>query len=292
MKNKKWDTIFSTGTHTDSKGRKRTWTIADLDELAKSSDVPVVVHHPKESKKAVTFAKTAEIRRMGNRLQARYKDISKGLEAAVKEGLRLAKSVSINPETMRLDHIGMLGYEQHPALDGLGAINFTRDAAHLTYTEKSKMTDKERIAELEAKIAELKTRQGIADVEKKLEHSKSELAAEQDAHKATKIEFEKYKQETEERALSARIDALAESGRILPAEKNKIISFAKAMDDGKASMDFSRADGTSEKVSPREAWLRELEAKEPVHKVLTSEFAQHGGTTEESVDMSTINDYA
>ncbi len=295
----RWDTVFKVGTHTDSNGNTRSWTQEEMEQLAKSEDTPIVIVHPGNEEEAVKFGATDQLRVVDGKLQALYKDVPDALRAAVTQGLRLAKSVSIDPATMRLNHIGLLGADQPPAVDGLGAVTFTKkpeEAIHYNFIKEEPETmdpkDKQ-ITDLQKKIADL-TAQGKTDeIQAKLNKAETDLQAEKTAHEATKKEFSKYKTEQADAGLVARVDALAESGRILPAEKEKVMAFAKALGDGEATMDFAKSDGSTEKVSTREAYLRDMEKRE-ADTSLTSEFAKNGdpGGQDEEFDISDINKYA
>lgn len=293
-----WDTIFKAGRQTDSQGRQRLWTEAELDQLAKSVDVPLVATHPKNENGAVQFGRAAELRRVGGELQARYSDVPEAVQQLVRGGLRLAKSVAIDPVSMRLIHIGLLGADQPPAVAGLGPLTFNKqDGESIIYyqMEETGMDKKdERIQELERQVAQLTAEKNSGETRAELEHAQAELQAEQDAHAATRSEFAQYRQQVEEQALSARIDALVASGRILPAAREKVLAFARAMDGSQATMTFSRADGGSDQVSPREMYLRDLEARQADHVGLLHEFAADGGHAgaEELIDLTKINNYA
>lgn len=305
----KWDTIFKTGTHTDSKGHTRAWTQADLEKLATNldRDVPVVIRHPTDQTQAAEFGKIADIARIGDRLVVRYKDVPETLKKAVSEGLKLAKSVSIDPLKMKIRHVGLLGADQPPAIDGLGTVNFsaadskdTGGSSLLTYTfnqaskeETVDPKDKE-IKELKDKIKTMKAGKETETLQGELDQAKADLKTEQDAHNATKDEFSKYKQDREDEALVSRVDALAESGRILPAEKDKTLAFAKAMADDNATMEFAKADGTKETVTPRENYLRDLETRKEDHHGLLTEFAKDGSGPDrtDTGDFTDINSYA
>ncbi len=97
-----WDTIFTAGTHTDSKGRERIWTIADLDRLVANTTekVPVVIRHPAVEENAAHFGHICRLRRVGEKLEAKYQDVPETLRRAVSDGLRLQKSVSIDTGKM------------------------------------------------------------------------------------------------------------------------------------------------------------------------------------------------
>ncbi|GKT14002.1 hypothetical protein ADUPG1_004012, partial [Aduncisulcus paluster] len=125
--------------------------------------------------------------------------------------------------------------------------------------EIKRLNDEGRDAEAAAKIKEL---------EGKLK------AAEEEASKA-KNELSEYKKRTADKDLEARVDALVESGKLLPADKDDTLAFAKSMDGEGATMDFSKEDGSTEKVSPRERYLRKLEGAEA--NSMLNEFAKNGG---------------
>ena len=153
----------------------------------------------------------------------------------------------------------------------------------------------QKIKDLEEKIKALETGKETDKLRADLDHAKKELEREQNAHKATKEEFSAYKQNLEEKALQDRVDALAEDGRIKASDKQKALAFAKVLPGEKETMDFSKPDGTTEKITPREMYLRDLEARKPDQDGLLSEFAQadHAGPGNDTGDaFQDINDYA
>lgn len=290
-----WDTIFKAGRQTDSKGRERLWTEAELDRLAQSTEVPLVATHPADEGEAERFGQTAELRRVGSELQARYRDVPEALQQLVKGGLKLAKSVAIDPASMRITHIGLLGAGQPPAVSGLGPITFNETQKLIYSFQEGGMDEKDkRIQELEQQVATLTAEKASGETKAALEHAQAELKKEQDAHAASKAEFAQFRQQAEDKALSDRIDALAATGRIFPADKGKTLIFAKAMEGSQATMTFTKKDGSGEQVSPREMYLRELEARQENHVGLLHEFAAGGEWPEskETVDLSKINNYA
>ncbi len=301
-----WDTIFTTGTHTDSKGRTRTWTENDLDTLVENTgeDIPVVIRHPESEDSVTHFGKIARLRRVGNKLMAQYHSVPEALKNAVKEGLSLGKSVSIDRKEMAIRHLGLLGAGQPPAVPDLGPASFTGStgkslAIYTFHQPKEESMDKDKIIqELRDEIKDLKTKAEHAkkdeETQKTLDKAQQELAAEQAAHQETKEAFSKFRQEQEDAALSARIDALAESGRIRPHEKEKTLAFAKALPDGEATMEFSASDGTKKTVSVRENYLLDLEARPADKDGLLTEFAKNGspGASEDMADFEDINSYA
>lgn len=309
-KGKKWDSVFKVGTWTSMTGTTRNWTPEELDQLVANTDkdVPIVIKHPSDQSKAFNFGKIACFRRDGEFLQAQYQDVPEILSMAVKEGLKLGKSISIDREKMKIRHLGLLGAGQDPAVSGLGPANFSSTGdgegeTLLTYMfnqtnfEKEEPVDPkdQKIKELEDKIKSLEAGKQTEKLEADLEHAKKELKTEQAAHDKTKQEFAAYKETQAEDALKARVDALAESGRIKAAEKEKVMAYAKAMANDEASMEFSAPDGKKETVTPRENYLRDLEARDPDKDQLLSEFATHGDhgkAPDAGDDFKGINNFA
>lgn len=121
-----WIEIFKTGTHTDSRGRTKTFTEEDLDRTmalydSKQHESPVVIGHPKDNAPAWGWA--AELRRMGNTLQAKLHDIAPEFREWVKQGRFKKRSASFYPDGS-LRHIGFLG-AQPPAVKGLPDVAFS-----------------------------------------------------------------------------------------------------------------------------------------------------------------------
>ena len=308
----KWDSIFAAGIQTSSTGKTRNWTEAELDQLVANTgdDSPIVIRHPQDQSKSFNFGKIARLRRAGGILQAQYRDVPEILRIAVKEGLSLAKSVSIDPVKMKIRHVGLLGAGQDPAVEGLGAVSFSADhesgnegEALLTYLmtqtnfEKEDIVDPKdkKIQELESKIKNLEAGKETEKLQGELDAANHALKTEKDAHDATKAEFAQFKQEQKDQDLQDRVDALADSGRILPAEKEKVLSFAKAMATDEATMEFTAPDGKKETVTPRENYLRDLEARDQDSAGLLSEFAKPdnaGPGADTGEDFKDINDYA
>lgn len=120
--------IFKTGKQTDSNGIERTWTAADLDQIAAAynpanHEAPVVIGHPKDN--APAFGWVEKVWREGETLWAGLKDLVPEFVDLVKQGLFKKRSISLYPD-LTLRHIGFLG-AMPPAVKGLADIQFTAD---------------------------------------------------------------------------------------------------------------------------------------------------------------------
>lgn len=132
-----WIEIFKTGTHTDSAGNEKTWTEADLDRITQYDparmEAPVVIGHPELN--APAWGWVEAVRRDGNILLAKLKDLAPEFVELVKRGMYKKRSISLYPDgTLR--HIGFLGAVP-PAVKGLADISF-RDGNQITieYSEE------------------------------------------------------------------------------------------------------------------------------------------------------------
>lgn len=116
--------VFRTGDHTDSAGRRRTFTEADLDRVAAydpaTHEAPVVVGHPRDN--APAYGWVERVYREGGSLKADFKDIAPEFADLVKAGRFKKRSISLYPDgTLR--HVGFLGAVP-PALKGLKDVQF------------------------------------------------------------------------------------------------------------------------------------------------------------------------
>ena len=94
--NGQWIEVFRSGKHTDSNGNTREWTTGDLDEIVSRYDsshheAPIVVGHPRDNSPAYGWVEA--IKREGNRLLAKLKQVMPEFSRAVKEGRYKKRSI-------------------------------------------------------------------------------------------------------------------------------------------------------------------------------------------------------
>jgi predicted phage tail protein len=289
-----WDRIAKVGTYKDMTGKFFEFTPELLSQIAEnyktqSEKAPLVFGHPQTDSPAVGWI--SALRVSGDYLEAQYNNVSE----AAKSGAYRYKSISLEPATKKLRHVGLLGAVA-PAISGLGEFSFS-EAEGLTIVNfadnpqgdinmdekaiamiadlQAKMTEKEKeLADLKAQIEELTKQAEGAD--KKVEEAEKKAAE-------TEANFAKYKNEIAVAYRTSRIDALVAAGKITPAEKDKHLQMAQALSVA-ATVNFA-ADG--KQISAEEQYLRDLEARG--QSVLFSEFQRddRGGNTPASVsDMA------
>lgn len=128
--------IFSAGTHTSSNGVTATYSNDDLDAIAQSYDpnlfdAPAVVGHPRDNSPA--YAWVNSVRRVGNKLLAKLKDVDPSFQEAVRS--KRFKKISASfyspssldnpkPGVYYLRHVGFLG-GMAPAVKGLNSVCFS-----------------------------------------------------------------------------------------------------------------------------------------------------------------------
>jgi len=122
-----WIEVFRAGTHVDSKGVERTFSQADLDQMAANQAVaaaPAVLGHPKHNDPA--YAWTESVKREGDSLFVKFRDINPDFERAVELKAYTNRSLSVMQDKLhgwRIRHVGWLGAVA-PALDGLKPVEF------------------------------------------------------------------------------------------------------------------------------------------------------------------------
>jgi hypothetical protein len=131
----RWIDVFKAGTNTDSKGTVSTFTRADLDEIVANHALgaaPAVLGHPKDNDPA--FAWTEDVKREGDLLFVKFKDVNPAFDAGVENGAYRNRSVRLSRDPvhgLRLRHVGWLG-AMPPAIDGLST-NFSDDGDYMEF---------------------------------------------------------------------------------------------------------------------------------------------------------------
>jgi hypothetical protein len=128
-----WIEIFKGGKQIDSNGREHDGD-ALVDRAVSTFDAarhepPVVVGHPKDNSPA--FGWVQGLKRSGNMLMAKFKDVVPEFEAVARQGLYKKKSASFYPDG-RLRHVGFLGAAP-PAVKGLADLKFEDDADSICF---------------------------------------------------------------------------------------------------------------------------------------------------------------
>lgn len=131
-----WFEIFKAGTQTDSRGNSREWSESDLDNIIRNTeasgvDIPLVYGHPKDNSPAMGWVD--KVKREGNRLLARIKEIQPEMKTNIQKRLYPNRSISLRSDNT-LRHIGFLGGVA-PAVKGLGPINFSAGEEESNYSE-------------------------------------------------------------------------------------------------------------------------------------------------------------
>ncbi len=148
----KWTEVFRTGKHTDSAGNSRDWTEQDLDRIAAgynpdSYESPVVIGHP--ALNAPAFGWVEALKRKGDILLARFKQVAPEFTELVKQGRFKKISVALTP-ALELRHIGFLGAAA-PAVSGLKNVEFAGTGTNVAVETPLTETATEEVAELPAR---------------------------------------------------------------------------------------------------------------------------------------------
>lgn len=281
MSKSSWIEIARAGTFTDSAGRPQTFTDSDLDAIANAydpakRDCPLVFGHPKTDA-APAFGWAEKLKAEGGRLLAQFGQVPDAVKKIVADGHYRHVSMSLMPDRVTLRHVALLGAAQ-PAIDGLKAVELRsrNDSITIDFVKGDNMPGddaqreigalKERLAALEKENAHLKE-QAKGQKEGK-EKAEAEKKAAEEKEAKTAADFAAYKGAIENEKREARVAALVESGRVKPAEKADVLSFAMALASQNTTVDFAAPDGKTEKVSLEERYFRELESRNPDCRII------------------------
>lgn len=123
--------IFRAGKHPDSVVPNKEFTEKDLDDIVlnysnRTNDAPLVIGHPNE--KAPAYGWVESLKREGDTLMCKFKQLSEGIVEAVRNGHYKNVSVSLRgtDKGLRLEHVGLLGAAA-PGVKGLGDIVFNQN---------------------------------------------------------------------------------------------------------------------------------------------------------------------
>ncbi len=287
-----WIDICRAGTWRDIAGREVVIDEARLDRIvaehAAADPAPVVVGHPEAD--APAYAWVAGLRRTGDRLQAKLRDISAPFREAVEAGHYAGRSIALQGDTLR--HLGFLG-GRAPAVPGLAptcfasapetVIAFADGAAEAPQDTSEAQPDSLRAPEPRGdedgnSLVPLCAPQarGEAEEEGSVSSSAPSENGEADAGRVALAERETALAAREaallareaaaavderRRAAEAAIARHVEAGRVLPAERAGLVALFAALGDqrdnsdegvagGNTTIAFASASGGEERMRP------------------------------------------
>lgn len=139
-----WFEIFRAGEQTDSKGRKRNFTHADLDSMVANHDAsapfPFVLGHPADNDPAYGWG--TDVMRDGDKLLAKGRATVPEFEAAVRDELFPNRSISVVEDGkggFKIRHLGWLGAKVS-AVEGMQRLNFSASDAESVYSFSASAT--------------------------------------------------------------------------------------------------------------------------------------------------------
>jgi hypothetical protein len=262
-----WIPVFRTGTHTDSKGRTRTWTEADLDSIAQKyhpahHEAPAVIGHPEDN--APAWGWVAGLKREGQVLYARLRDLVPEFVEMLRKKMFKKRSISLYPD-LTLRHVGFLGAAP-PAVKGLEDVKFEegKEALEIQLTpegaafeEESQMTLeelKQKLEEAQRRIQELEGKEAsFAEAQK---HKDEELKTARAQQVALQAEIDRQR-------IRHRVEGLVKDGKLAPCfVEMGIVEFMAGL-EAVPEIQFSDKEGKpAEKKTPA-AWFEAFLDKLP-----------------------------
>jgi hypothetical protein len=133
-----WFPIFRAGEQTDSKGKTRKFTVADLQSIVGNHNAddpsPLCVGHPELNDPA--YGWTTALKEEDGTLFAKARPTVDEFAEAVEKELYPNRSISIEPDDKggwKLRHIGFLGAKK-PAVEGMARLKFESNPAAIEFT--------------------------------------------------------------------------------------------------------------------------------------------------------------
>lgn len=316
--------VFRVGDHTDSAGRRRTFTEADLDKVAAydpaKHEAPMVIGHPRDN--APAYGWVERVYREGGSLKADFKDVAPEFADLVEAGRFKKRSISLYPDGS-LRHVGFLGAVP-PALKGLKDVQFAEGEASTFEFEEPEQASQSSASAM-ARFAEAffgffapyrfeKPAGEPAFKEEPMTGSKEDAAGQAGQIAALTAKMDQFSESLAAKdreiadlkaantALANRMDTtvatgrraeiaafcerLAGEGKLTSYQQGLVTSFMEKL-DGAGDMDFAEGDKTVKKPV-NEAFKTFLESL-PV-QVEFGEFATHGRAAGKpgSLDVNTL----
>jgi hypothetical protein len=218
--------IFRSGEQTDSQGNTRLWTEDDLDQVVANhaderfGSAPIVVGHPKTDDPA--YGWTSELKKVGNTLLAKFKEINPAFEKLVREGAFKKRSVRLieGEHGWTLAHIGFLGAAA-PAVEGLKPINFN---TNIVYSDFEVVMEEKTDYQADN-----------PQVDFTIEYAKAHA-------RIRELEFELAKEvkQRQHASMKAKVDQWVATGKLLPAQVVGLTDFMLSLTD--SSFEFTTGD--------------------------------------------------
>ena len=287
-----WIDICRAGDWRDIAGRDVRLDEDRLDRIVAAQSAadpaPVVVGHPEAN--APAFGWVDSLRRVGDRLQAKLRDIAPAFREAVEAGRYAGRSIALQGDTLR--HLGFLG-GRAPAVPGLAptcfafapetVIAFADSAAEAPQDSSEEQPDPLRALEPRGdedgnSLVPLRAPQGRGEAEEEGSDPSSAppKAEDGDSGRAALAEKEIALAEREavllareavaaaddrRRAAETAIATHVEAGRVLPGERAALVALLAALSEGQGNGDddaagghatiaFATASGDEERMRP------------------------------------------
>ena len=244
-----WIEVFRAGKHTDSSGRTKEFSRADLDKTVAQykpdeHEAPVVIGHPQDNGPAYGWVEG--VKRDGGMLLAKFKQVEPAFEEMLAAGRFKKRSISLYPDGS-LRHVGFLG-AQPPAIKGLKDFAFGQDDECRNYEFEE--VDMNELEKLKADLAAANTRADKAekeasDFKEKADKAISDFADASAAAAESEAEWK-------HKAIEGFVEQGIKDGKMLPSWKEDgLVGFMSALDESEQTYEFSEG----KKEAPA-AWFK------------------------------------
>lgn len=227
----KWIPFFKTGLQTDSLGRQKIWTFEEVDnavnkynKLGDDEKRPIVIGHPGDNLPILGFID--KVKRVGDTLYALPGKVSGSFKAMVKKGAFPNRSISFNNDGT-INHFGFLPAGIEPAVKDLGEFSFSDSGNQLINYEYPELLDEEDAFDSAGDLYRIEAELEI--INKQIEDLINNNKKNNELENELKRKIEQQNLEAEKSAFMFQLERLAETGKILPAVRNKFVELSELL---------------------------------------------------------------
>lgn len=283
-----WCEIFKTGTHTAKKGQVKNWTVPDLDRMVSLFDenkdpAPITIDHeenPNPVVKGPAYGWVEKLKRVGESVFAKFKQVVPAFAKAVDDGLFRTRSIAVNPDgTLR--HVSWLGAAK-PAIKGMGDFTFSSEDC-LSYSEGLDLGTFIFQEDTSVEVEQLK--KDLAAAQKLTAEQAGQLTTLTKQNQELSSNFSEAETKRKHQEITAFIDTGIKDSKILPSwKKMGIVEFMAHLEGEAQEYQFSEAET---KQNPAD-WFKKFIMSFSEHS-LFSEFARKDKTPAKTDDAAAVN---
>lgn len=280
MKETNWINVCKVGTWTAKNGNQVELTNVDFDAIVAAynptdREAPLVFGHPEDNAPAYGWA--TRFRRLGDFLQARFKQVPESVRQLVDAGHYKHVSLSLMPDKKTVRHVGLLGAAQ-PAVPGLGSVQFSDGDDGYLVIEFTAAKDPHNKGRMDMEVEELK--QKLEEAKQETQRLQTDLSAANSKAEEATSKLAEMADGQHRKEIETRVDDLV-GKQITAAEKPAIMAVALSL--GKSEDEIELSSGAGKK--PLADHLFDFLQGLPDRQLLDEFSAPSGDEKNETIDV-------